>query len=136
MNWPHTRHARELGAVDAREAAELVKWHNHRASSIHSEKSRMDVPRSFRLPERFQPPLLFSFFWSWSPFIESPPSLGALARRCRSGRLELELESFYSITTFIRAITSLLQIRQVAHLRSTTCSLQGLSPTQRSTLYD
>ena len=31
-------------------------------------------------------------------------------------KLELELESFYSITTFIRAITSLLQIRQVAHL--------------------
>ena len=30
--------------------------------------------------------------------------------------LELELESFYSITTFIRAMTSLLQIRQVAHL--------------------
>ena len=41
--------------------------------------------------------------------------------------------AFYSITTFIRAITSLLQIRQVAHLRSTTCNLQGLSPTQRST---
>ena len=39
----------------------------------------------------------------------------------------------YSITTFIRAITSLLQIRQVAQLRSTTCNLQGLSPTQRST---
>ena len=38
---------------------------------------------------------------------------------------------FYSITTFIRAITSLLQIRQVAHHRSVTCSLQGLSPTRR-----
>ena len=48
-------------------------------------------------------------------------------------RKPLELESFYSITTFIRAITSLLQIRQVARLRSTTCNLQGLSPTQRST---
>ena len=43
------------------------------------------------------------------------------------------LGAVYSITTFIRAITSLLQIRQVAHLRSTTCNLQGLSPTQRST---
>ena len=37
---------------------------------------------------------------------------------CRIGvqSVQLELESFYSITTFIRAITSLLQIRQVAHL--------------------
>jgi len=43
----------------------------------------------------------------------------------------LELESFYSITTFIRAITSLLQIRQVARLRSTTCNQHGLSPTQK-----
>ena len=42
------------------------------------------------------------------------------------------LGAVYSITTFIRAITSLLQIRQVAHLRSATCSLQGLSSTQRS----
>ena len=25
--------------------------------------------------------------WSWSPFIESPPSSGASARLCRSGRL-------------------------------------------------
>ena len=33
----------------------------------------------------------------------------------------------------MREITPLLQIRQVAHLRSTTCNLQGLSPTQRST---
>ena len=32
------------------------------------------------------------------------------------GSVELELESFYSITTFIRVMTSLLQIRQVAHL--------------------
>jgi hypothetical protein len=39
----------------------------------------------------------------------------------------------YFYTTFIRAITSLPQIRQVARLRSTTCNLQGLSPTQRST---
>jgi hypothetical protein len=38
----------------------------------------------------------------------------------------------YSITTFIRALTSLLQIQQFARLRSTTCSLQGLSSTQRS----
>ena len=35
---------------------------------------------------------------------------------CEIDALELELESFYSITTFIRAMTSLLQIRQVAHL--------------------
>ena len=49
------------------------------------------------------------------------------------GAMELELESFYCYTTFIRAMTSLLQIRQVALLRSTTCNLQGLSPTQRST---
>ena len=34
--------------------------------------------------------------------------------------------SVYSITTFIREITPLLQIWQFAHLRSTTCSLQGL----------
>ena len=39
----------------------------------------------------------------------------------------------YSITTFIRDMRTLLQIRQFAHLRSTTCSLQGLSSTQRST---
>ena len=37
----------------------------------------------------------------------------------------------YFYTTFIRAITSLLQIRQVARLRSTTCNLHGLSPTQK-----
>ena len=36
----------------------------------------------------------------------------------------------YFYTTFIRAITSLPQIRQVARLRSTTCNLQVLSPTQ------
>jgi hypothetical protein len=36
----------------------------------------------------------------------------------------------YSITTFIRAITSLLQIRQVARRRSTTCNRQGQSPTR------
>ena len=30
-------------------------------------------------------------------------------------------------------MSTLPQIRQVAHLRSTTCNLQGLSPTQRST---
>ena len=57
--------------------------------------------------------------------------------------IQFTLESFYhhlwsygavySITTFIRAITSLLQIRQVARLRSTTCNLQGLSPMRRST---
>jgi hypothetical protein len=50
--------------------------------------------------------------------------------------LELELWSYgavYCYTTFIRAITSLPQIRQVARLRSTTSNLQGLSslsPTQ------
>jgi hypothetical protein len=43
------------------------------------------------------------------------------------------LGAVYSITTFIRAITSLLQIRQFAQHRSATCSRQGLSPTQRST---
>ena len=58
---------------------------------------------------------------------------GGLVLGASRPRLQLELESFYSITTFIRAITSLLQIRQVAQLRSTTCNLQGLSPTQRST---
>jgi len=42
------------------------------------------------------------------------------------------LGAVYSITTFIIAITSLLQIRQVAQHRSATCSLQGLSSTQRS----
>jgi hypothetical protein len=36
------------------------------------------------------------------------------------------LGAVYSITTFIREITPLLQIRQFAHLRSTTCSLQSL----------
>ena len=39
----------------------------------------------------------------------------------------------YSITTFIRDMRTLLQIRQVAQLRSTTCNLSGLSSTQRST---
>ena len=39
--------------------------------------------------------------------------------------------AFYFYTTFIRAITSLPQIRQVARLRSTTCNLQGLSPTRK-----
>jgi hypothetical protein len=39
----------------------------------------------------------------------------------------------YSITTFIRDMRTLLQIRHFAHLRSTTCRLQGLSSTQRST---
>ena len=43
------------------------------------------------------------------------------------------LGSVYSIATFIRDLRTLLQIRQVAQLRSTTCSLQGLSSTQRST---
>ena len=42
------------------------------------------------------------------------------------------LGAFIPTTTFIRALTSLLQIRQFAHLRSTSCSLQGLSSTQRS----
>jgi hypothetical protein len=45
----------------------------------------------------------------------------------------LELGAIYSITTFIRDIRTLFQIRQVARLRSTTCNLQGLSSTQRST---
>ena len=38
----------------------------------------------------------------------------------------------YSITTFIRDMRTLLQIRQFARLRSASCSLQGLSSTQRS----
>ena len=42
------------------------------------------------------------------------------------------LGAVYSITTFIRDLRTLLQIRQFAHLRSTTCSLQGLISTQRS----
>jgi hypothetical protein len=40
----------------------------------------------------------------------------------------LELESFYSITTFIRAITSLLQIRQVAHLMEHHMQLARIKP--------
>jgi hypothetical protein len=39
------------------------------------------------------------------------------------------LGAFIPTTTFIRAITSLLQIRQFARLRSASCSLQGLSST-------
>ena len=42
------------------------------------------------------------------------------------------LGAVYSITTFMRDMRTLLQIRQFAHRRSTTCSLQGLSSTQRS----
>ena len=42
--------------------------------------------------------------WSWSPFIQSPPSSVALARRCRSGSLLV--------------------------LWSTTCNLHGQSPTR------
>ena len=42
------------------------------------------------------------------------------------------LGAFIPTTTFMREITPLLQIRQFAHLRSTTCSLQGLCSTQRS----
>ena len=57
-------------------------------------------------------------------------SLGALHAACKVLRC---LGAFIPTTTFIRAMTSLLQIRQFAHLRSTTCSLQGLSSTQRST---
>ena len=55
--------------------------------------------------------------WSWSPLFNHH-------LHQRHEYLELELESFYSITTFIRAITSLLQIRQVARLRSTTSNQQ------------
>ena len=36
-----------------------------------------------------------------------------------------------SITTFIRDMSTLLQIRQFAHLRTASCSLQGLSPARR-----
>ena len=43
---------------------------------------------------------------------------------------ELELESFYSITTFSGGMSPPLQIRQVARLRSTTSNLQVLSPTR------
>ena len=39
----------------------------------------------------------------------------------------------YLYTAFIRDIRTLLQIRQVAQLRSTTCNLQGLNSTRRST---
>ena len=53
--------------------------------------------------------------------------------RWSSGRLKRSLVAVYSIATFIRDIRTLLQIRQVVQLRSTTCNLQGLSPTQRST---
>ena len=42
------------------------------------------------------------------------------------------LGAVYSITTFIRDIRTLLQIRQFAHLRSATGSMQGLNPTRRS----
>ena len=42
------------------------------------------------------------------------------------------LGAVYSITTFIRDMRTLLQIRQFARLRSASCSLQGLSSTQRS----
>ena len=62
-----------------------------------------------------------------SSTIPSPghtPSPSGASNRC--------LGAVYSITTFIRAMTSLLQIQQFARLRSTTCSLQGLSSTQRS----
>ena len=43
------------------------------------------------------------------------------------------LGAVYWYTTFIRDIRTIFQIRQVAQLRSTTCNLQGLSSTQRST---
>jgi hypothetical protein len=49
--------------------------------------------------------------------------MGNLLLRC--------LGAVYSITTFIRDLRTLLQIRQFAQLRSTACSLQGLSSTQR-----
>ena len=42
------------------------------------------------------------------------------------------LRCFYFRTTFMRDLRPLLQIRQFARLRSATCSLQGLSSTQRS----
>ena len=42
------------------------------------------------------------------------------------------LGAFIPTTTFIRDMRTLLQIRQFAQLRSTSCSLQGLSSTQRS----
>ena len=57
---------------------------------------------------------------------------GGRAEAVCAGELR-SLGAVYFYTTFIRVITSLLQIRQVARLRSTTCNLQGLSPTQRST---
>jgi len=41
------------------------------------------------------------------------------------------LGAFIPTTTFIREITPLLQIRQFAHHRSASCSLQGLSPARR-----
>ena len=50
--------------------------------------------------------------------------------RTHKHRELLELESFYSITTFIGGMSPPLQIRQVARLRSTTSNLQVLSPTR------
>jgi hypothetical protein len=62
-----------------------------------------------------------------APYALSSPVLS------RNLELRRSLGAVYSIATFIRDMSTLLQIRQVAHLRSTTCNLQGLSPTQRST---
>jgi hypothetical protein len=42
------------------------------------------------------------------------------------------LGAFMPTTTFMREITPLLQIRQFAHLRSASCSLQGSSSAERS----
>jgi hypothetical protein len=56
-----------------------------------------------------------------------------MGQRAPASEVLRSLGAVYFYTTFIRAITSLLQIRQVARLRSTTCNLQGLSPTHRST---
>jgi hypothetical protein len=41
------------------------------------------------------------------------------------------LGAFIPSTTFIRDLGTLLQIQQVAQLRSDTCSMQGLDPTRR-----
>ena len=66
------------------------------------------------------------------PCVRGKKSENAM-RRSKATACMVGVGVLYSITTFMREITPLLQIRQVAQLRSTTCNLQGLSPTQRST---
>jgi hypothetical protein len=56
---------------------------------------------------------------------------GREAVKCQAHRVFTCLRAVYSITTFIRDMSTLLQIRQFAHLRSASCSMQGLSPPRR-----